>query len=81
MKLTLLPTCLQCYLLFLESDFIYWCHFITDVIVYTYAEFGMNCLKNKLDIPHCSECCVGVASVYIILLYFYCMCYSSVHTV
>ena len=38
-----------------------WCHFITDIIVYTiwYAEFGRNCLKNKLNITHCSECCVG----------------------
>jgi len=35
------------------------CHFITDMIVYTYAEFGMNCLKNKLYIAHCSECCLG----------------------
>ena len=38
MKLNLLPTCLQCYLqkIFLENDFICWCHFITDIIVYTY---------------------------------------------
>jgi len=35
MKLTLLPTCLQCYLpeIFLEVDFICWCHCITDMIV------------------------------------------------
>ena len=39
--------------------------FITDVIVYTYAEFGMNCLKNKLNITHCSECCVGSLLQYI----------------
>ena len=33
------PTCLQCYLpeLFLEVGFYCWCHFITDIIVYTYA--------------------------------------------
>ena len=61
MKLNWLPTCLQCYLteLFLENDFICWCHFITYMIVYTYAEFGMNCLKNKLNTTHCSECCIG----------------------
>ena len=61
MKLTLLPTCLQCYLLeiCLEVDFICWGHFITDMIVYTYAEFGMNCFKSKWNITHCSECCVG----------------------
>ena len=61
MKLTLLPTCLQCHLpaKVLEVDFIYWCHFITDMIVYTYAEFGMNCLENKWNITHCPECCVG----------------------
>ena len=57
--MTLLPTCLQCYLpeLFLEVDFICWCHFITDMIVYTYAKFGMNCLNNKWNITDCSECC------------------------
>ena len=61
MTLTLLPTCLQRYLpeLFLEVDFICWGHFITDMIVYTYAEFGMNCFKSKWNITHCSECCVG----------------------
>ena len=61
MKLTLLPTCLQCFLpeIFLEVDFICWCHFITDMIVHTYAEFGMNFLKNKWNITHWSECCVG----------------------
>jgi len=47
--------------LFTRSDFTYWCHFITNIIVFTYAEFGMNCWKNKLNtcITHCSECCVG----------------------
>jgi len=29
------------------------------MIVYTYAKFGMNCCKNKWNITHCSECCVG----------------------
>jgi len=45
MKLTLLPTCIQCYLpeLVLEVVFIRWYHFITDMIVYTYAEFDRNC--------------------------------------
>ena len=52
---------LQCYLpeISLENDFICWCHFNTDIIVYRYAEFGRNCLKNKLNITHCTECCVG----------------------
>ena len=52
MKLTLLPTCLQCHLpeLFLEVVFICWYHFITDMIVYTYAEFGRNCLKKTNEI-------------------------------
>jgi len=27
----------------LEVVFICWYHFITDMIVYTYAEFGRNC--------------------------------------
>jgi len=27
---------------------------LTDMIVYTYAEFGRNCLKNKYNITHCS---------------------------
>jgi len=67
MKFNLLPTCLQCYLpeILLGSDFICWCHFIKDVIVYTYAEFGINCLKNQLNITHCSECCVGSLLQYI----------------
>jgi len=47
------------------GDFIYWCHFITDVFVYTYTELGMNCLKHKLNITHCSECCVGSLLQYI----------------
>ena len=25
-----------------------WCHFVTDMIVKTYAEFGRNCLKNEI---------------------------------
>ena len=73
MKLTLLPTCLQCYLpeLCLEVDFICLCHFITDMIVYTYAKFGMNCLKNKWNITHCSECCVGSLLQYIFVKMWY----------
>ena len=39
--------------------------FITDMIVYTYAEFGRNCLNNKWNITHCSECCVGSLLQYI----------------
>ena len=71
MKLALLPTCLQCYLteLFLKVVFICWCQFITDMIVYTYAEFGMNCLKNKWNITHCSACCVVSLLQYSIPLY------------
>ena len=48
-EIDLLPTCLQCYLqeMFLENDFICWCHFITDMIVYIYDEFGRNCWKTN----------------------------------
>ena len=49
----------------LEVVFICWCHFITDMIVYTHAEFGMNCLNNKWNITHYSECCVGSLLQYI----------------
>ena len=61
MKLSLQPTCLSVLLpeLFLEVDFVCRCHCITDMIVQSYAEFGMKCLKNKWDITHFSECCVG----------------------
>jgi len=39
--------------------------FITDISVYTYAEFGRKCLKNTKNITHCSECCVGSLFQYI----------------
>ena len=70
MNLNLLPTCLQCYLpeISLENDFICWCHFITDIIVYTYDEFGRNCLKNKWNSTRCSECCVGSLLQYIYVI-------------
>ena len=56
---------------------IYWCHFITDVIVYTYAEFGRNCWKNKLNITHCSECCV----VYLVKPVLKVTCQSTVNQI
>ena len=61
------PMCLQWYLteLFWKLTFICWCHFITDMIVYTYGEFGMNWLINKWNITHCSECCIGSLLHYI----------------
>jgi len=50
----------------LEVDFIYWCHFITDMIVYTYAEFGLNYLINKWNITHWSVLHWEFASVCIL---------------
>ena len=41
-------------------------YFSTDIIVYTYTEFSRNCLKNKLNITHCSECCVWSLLHYIL---------------
>jgi len=55
----------------LGVDFINWCHCITDLIVYTYAEFGMNCLKKKWDNTHCSKCCVGSLLQYIMTIHLY----------
>ena len=47
MKLTLPPPCLQCCLpeIVLEVDFICCFHFIEDMFIYTYTDFGLNSLK------------------------------------
>jgi len=44
--------------------------FTTDIIGYMhmYTGFGMNCLINKWNITHCSECCVGSLLQYSIIL-------------
>jgi len=44
LKMIMLPPCLQCYLplMVLKVDFICCYHFITDIFIYTYTDFGLN---------------------------------------